>query len=81
MPCGSGLGGRIADDSFLLLFNASAEPAEFVLPEDAYGQMWEVVLDTADPLHATRAGSDGVVKAATTVPTADRSVVVLRRRY
>ncbi|PRX16641.1 hypothetical protein CLV67_119222, partial [Actinoplanes italicus] len=75
------LGGRIADDSFLLLFNASAEPVEFVLPEDAYGQMWEILLDTADPLHATRAGSDGVVKAGSGVPTADRSAVVLRRRY
>jgi isoamylase len=75
------LGGRIADDSFLLLFNASAEPVEFVLPEDAYGQMWEILLDTADPLLATRAGSDGVVKAGSGVPTADRSVVVLRRRY
>ena len=64
-----------------LALNASAEPAEFIMPAEAYGQMWEIVLDTADPLHATRAGSDGIVKAQTGVPTVDRSVVVLRRRY
>ncbi|MEU4623414.1 glycogen debranching protein GlgX [Actinoplanes sp. NPDC023801] len=75
------LGGRIVDDSFLLLFNASAEPVEFLLPEEAYGQMWEIVLDTADPLCATHAGPDGIVKAQTGVRTTDRSVMVLRRRY
>ncbi|CAM5554778.1 glycogen operon protein GlgX homolog [Streptomyces spiroverticillatus] len=39
-------GERIADDSFLLMFNASAETLEFRVPVD-HGQQWEVVVDTA----------------------------------
>ncbi|MFJ4876422.1 glycogen debranching protein GlgX [Streptomyces sp. NPDC088745] len=39
-------GERISDDSFLLMFNASAETLEFRVPVD-HGQQWEVVVDTA----------------------------------
>ncbi|MFJ6694758.1 glycogen debranching protein GlgX [Streptomyces sp. NPDC091272] len=38
-------GERISDDSFLLMFNASAETLEFMVPED-HGEQWEVVVDT-----------------------------------
>ena len=34
-------------DSFLVLFNASAEPAEFTLPAPITRQVWEVILDTS----------------------------------
>ncbi|MCX5203436.1 glycogen debranching protein GlgX [Streptomyces sp. NBC_00237] len=39
-------GERITDDSFLLMFNASAETLEFRVPQD-HGEQWEVVVDTA----------------------------------
>ncbi|GAA1161770.1 glycogen debranching protein GlgX [Streptomyces hebeiensis] len=41
-------GERISDDSFLLMFNASAEELEFVVPADI-GHEWQVVVDTARP--------------------------------
>jgi glycogen operon protein len=49
------LGEPIVDDSFLLLFNASHQPMTFTLPGEAYGRLWEIVVDTADPLLATAA--------------------------
>ncbi|WP_053729747.1 glycogen debranching protein GlgX [Streptomyces sp. WM6378] len=39
-------GERIIDDSFLLMFNASSEPVQFVLPVN-HGRRWQVVVDTA----------------------------------
>ncbi len=39
-------GERISDDSFLLMFNASPKPLEFVVPVD-HGRQWQVVVDTA----------------------------------
>jgi glycogen operon protein len=39
-------GERITDDSFLLMFNASAETLDFMVPAD-HGQQWQVVVDTA----------------------------------
>ncbi|MFD5073835.1 glycogen debranching protein GlgX [Streptomyces sp. NPDC058371] len=43
-------GERLSDDSFLVLFNAWHEPVEFRLPPSAFGELWRVVADTADPL-------------------------------
>jgi len=40
-------GERVADDSFLLLFNAHSDPVTFTLPAERFGRSWEVVLDTA----------------------------------
>jgi glycogen operon protein len=42
------LGGRVIDDSFLLLVNAHREIVTFTLPDDDYGARWITVLDTAD---------------------------------
>lgn len=39
-------GERISDDSFLLMFNASAEPLDFVVPVN-HGRQWQVVVDTS----------------------------------
>jgi isoamylase len=43
------LGGRIVDDSFLLLINAHHEEITYTLPDKNYGQHWQTVIDTADP--------------------------------
>ncbi|TWG09374.1 glycogen debranching protein GlgX [Actinoplanes teichomyceticus] len=73
------LGERITDDSFLLLFNGSAQPVEFALPDPAYGQAWEIVVDTADPLLA--ATGEAALKARESLTAIGHSVTVLRRRY
>ncbi|WP_030900965.1 glycogen debranching protein GlgX [Streptomyces sp. NRRL F-5126] len=41
-------GERIADDSFLLMFNASPGDLEFLLPVN-HGRQWQVVVDTSRP--------------------------------
>jgi isoamylase len=81
IPETDALGERIRDDSFLLWFNPSAEPVEFLTPPAEYGNMWEVVLDTADPLLATHSGTGGIVKAQDGLRAAARSMLLLRRRY
>ncbi|MEU7580270.1 glycogen debranching protein GlgX [Streptomyces sp. NPDC041068] len=69
-------GERISDDSFLLMFNASPEPLEFVVPVN-HGRQWELVVDTAH--------EDGVppdpakVRAGDRLTLADRSLTVLQR--
>ena len=40
-------GERVIDDDFLLLFNATHEDMEFVLPEAKFGERWRELLDTA----------------------------------
>ncbi len=51
-------GERIADDSFLMMFNASPETLEFVVPVN-HGRQWEVVVDTGRPGGAAGHGRDG----------------------
>ncbi|TMR03481.1 glycogen debranching protein GlgX [Actinomadura soli] len=70
-------GRRVADDSFLLLFNAHDGDLAFTLPPAAYGEMWMKTLDTADPLLAE--DESPAVKARETVQVGARSVQVLRR--
>ncbi|WP_309056490.1 glycogen debranching protein GlgX [Streptomyces sp.] len=41
-------GERISDDSFLMMFNASAQELEFTVP-DSHGRYWRTVVDTSDP--------------------------------
>ncbi|MFG2873062.1 glycogen debranching protein GlgX [Streptomyces sp. NPDC048338] len=41
-------GERIADDSFLLMFNVSSQELEFEVPVN-HGQTWRVVVDTSHP--------------------------------
>ncbi|HEY0815665.1 MAG TPA: glycogen debranching protein GlgX [Pseudonocardia sp.] len=48
------LGDPIVDDSFLLLINAHYQNVTFTLPDSSYGQIWETVADTADPLLARK---------------------------
>ncbi|MFE4395585.1 MULTISPECIES: glycogen debranching protein GlgX [Streptomycetaceae] len=70
-------GGRIVDDSFLLLFNAHFEPLEFTVPAD-HGQEWQVVVDTARP-RLPAPGTGARVKAGDSLWLTDRSLMVLQR--
>jgi glycogen operon protein len=73
------VGERVIDDSFLLLVNASPHQMTFTLPDEAYGRVWEIVVDTADPLlaHARRRASGPGERQR--VP--GRTMRVLQRRY
>ncbi|MEU9043771.1 MULTISPECIES: glycogen debranching protein GlgX [unclassified Kitasatospora] len=70
-------GGRIVDDSFLLMFNAHFEPLEFTVPAD-HGQEWQLVVDTAQARLPAR-GTGARVKAGDTLWLIDRSLMVLQR--
>ncbi|MFG2843717.1 glycogen debranching protein GlgX [Kitasatospora sp. NPDC048296] len=70
-------GGRIVDDSFLLMFNAHFEPLEFAVPA-GHGQEWQVVVDTAQP-RLPAPGTGTRVKAGDTLWLIDRSLMVLQR--
>ncbi len=67
-------GRPLADDDFVLLFNASAEPVEFRIPERLGAGRWLVVLDTA---HADGLYEDGAVDAGGAYSLAARAVAVL----
>jgi glycogen operon protein len=66
-------GRAIADDSFLVLFNASHESTSFKLPARRFGRDWTVEIATADPeaTDSYTARGDVFVEA--------RSMTVLRR--
>jgi glycogen debranching enzyme GlgX len=66
-------GRAIIDDSFVLLFNAQAEPVDWTIPAD-YGTAWLLVLDTArlQP-EATPA------EVSHRITTSTRAVVILKK--
>ena len=69
-------GGRVVDDSFLLLFNGSQDDVEFRLPTSRFGRRWTTELRTDDP-----DAEPGAVQVSAgehvTVPA--MSMIVLRR--
>jgi glycogen operon protein len=65
-------GGKISDDSFLLLFNAHSNPLVFALPDSGYAAGWEVVIDTARP------GTPVTAHRKDEIEVCDHAVVVLR---
>ncbi|HEY9368576.1 glycogen debranching protein GlgX [Streptomyces sp.] len=70
-------GERIADDSFLLMFNVSQQELEFAVPDD-HGRSWRLVVDTSHPEGMPpREGPE--VTAGERVPLAPLSMTVLRR--
>ncbi|HEX5810519.1 MAG TPA: glycogen debranching protein GlgX [Pseudonocardia sp.] len=75
------LGARVVDDSFLLLFNAHHHATTFTLPTEAYGRMWQVVVDTADPLRARATRKERDAKPGGRLRIPARSLLVLQRRY
>jgi glycogen operon protein len=72
------LGEAITDDSFLLLFNPLGEPVAFTLPPRDFGRTWEIVVNTADPLLATRRKT---ARAGGQVELPGHTLQVLRCRY
>ncbi|MBT2526918.1 glycogen debranching protein GlgX [Streptomyces sp. ISL-99] len=70
-------GERISDDSFLLMFNASAKDLHFTVPVN-HGKQWQVVVDTARP-EGVPPGSGAKVGAGEHVTLIGRSLVVLQR--
>jgi glycogen operon protein len=67
-------GQAVADDSFLMYFNAHDDKIDFHLPEARYAGAWVVEVDT-------RVGSDReatIVQPDTVVSVGPRSMVVLR---
>jgi isoamylase len=78
IPSTNPRGEPVADDSFLLLFNAHHEPIEFKLPTRRFGARWRFELSTAEP--EVRPGTRSNV-ARSTVPVEARSALVLRRGW
>jgi glycogen operon protein len=67
-------GQPIVGDSFLVMFNASAEPVSFLLPPRRFGQRWALELSTSAP-----DASDRSFEARAEVALEARSLLVLRR--
>jgi glycogen operon protein len=80
IPEPDALGDQIVDDSFLLLFNPLLDATTFTLPDERYGNSWQIVVDTADPLLAAPERTASV-KAGDTVEAPGQTVIVLRRLY
>jgi isoamylase len=72
-------GNPVLDDSFVLLFNAHFEPVPFTLPDEDYGEAWEVTVNTAAPLAPQV--DDITLKPHAVVEVDARSILVLRRQY
>jgi glycogen operon protein len=70
-------GERIADDSFLLLFNASEQDLVFTIPPRRYGQRWAMALDTARPTADFE--HDTAVKPGDVITVINHSLQVLSR--
>ncbi|MBW3606047.1 MAG: glycogen debranching enzyme, partial [Actinobacteria bacterium] len=76
IPTPDARGLPIVDDSFVVLLNAAADPVKFTLPDERYGRLWQLVVDTADP---TRWGVGHRAAAGDRVGLVAKSVQVLRR--
>ncbi|MEO0646063.1 MAG: glycogen debranching protein GlgX [Cyanobacteria bacterium J06650_10] len=68
-------GQRILDDSFLLLFNPSAESLSCKIPESIETKHWQIILDTSDPDGFVQDG--GTYMRDQAVPVSARSLVIL----
>jgi glycogen operon protein len=77
IPTPDDRGEPITDDSFYLLFNAHNEQIEFTLPTCPWGDRWEKVIDTNEPVPDLREHREW--NAGEQVKVEGHSVVVLRR--
>ena len=73
------MGQRVVDDSFLLLFNAHHQAVPFTLPGEAYGRVWRIVVDTADPLLVRARRRERDAKPGGRLRITARSLMVLRK--
>ena len=73
IPSRTAHGEELRDDSFLLLFNAHAEPVSFTLPTRRFGARWQLELATGEP------PADEFVAARAEVLVQGRSLLLLRR--
>jgi glycogen operon protein len=78
IPSPSPRGEPVQDDSFFMLFNGSDDVVSFRFPEGAWGDRWDVILDTAAPLVEP---GEQMVKAGEELDADARTVVVLKRVY
>jgi isoamylase len=76
LPSPDPRGKPVADDSFYIAFNSHHEALDFHLPEEKWGEKWEVVLDTAD---ASLDAEAGEYRAGEAIRVEARSLVLLRR--
>jgi isoamylase len=70
-------GERINDDSFLLMFNASSQITEFVVPVN-HGQQWQVIVDTSRP-EGVPPGTGAKVPAGDRLRLVDHNLLILQR--
>ncbi|HET7437399.1 MAG TPA: glycogen debranching protein GlgX [Thermoanaerobaculia bacterium] len=70
-------GEPLTDDSFYLLFNGHYEPVTFTLPTCPWGDRWELVLDTNQPVPDLREHHEW--RAGEHVNVQSHALVVLRR--
>ncbi|MET9223739.1 glycogen debranching protein GlgX [Streptomyces sp. NPDC003300] len=71
-------GERVTDDSFLVLVNSHDEQVDFTVPAGAFGDGWQIVVDTA--VESDTGGPDGPsIPANAVVPVHARSMTVLIR--
>jgi glycogen operon protein len=69
-------GERIADDTFLLLFNAASREVPFKLPPEEWGVEWTVAIDTTDPVLDE---NQRFLKASEVIDIESISTMVLKR--
>jgi isoamylase len=72
-------GGRIVDDTFFVVFNASDLDLDWVLPGRRWGARWVVEFDTDDPTMGTSDAPTATISAGGRVTMRSRSMMVLRR--
>ncbi len=71
-------GGRIVDDTFMLLFNASEYDLDWMIRDGKWADRWVCELDTADPDTGTSERPTRSIDPGTTMSVTNRSLVVLR---
>ncbi|MDJ0770013.1 MAG: glycogen debranching protein GlgX [Ilumatobacter sp.] len=72
-------GGRIVDDTFLVLFNASEIDLEWQLPDARWAEHWIVEVDSADPDAGTPERPSHYCAAGSAIDVTSRSLVLLRQ--
>jgi isoamylase len=72
-------GGRITDDTFMVIFNASELDLDWKLPANGWAPRWIVDVDSNDPLAGTSERPSRYVEPGGTIPVVSRSLMVLRK--